>query len=309
MQRNRAAERQLRSNTRFACAIVAQDSPDHTSLLRSNTGSNVTYYLLAGLNYFHGAGFCVAVQPTDNAAKRPLGTRGALTNGATEQAARQLASCVRRYAAVIQPEHTLWRFRRIISMKIVLAPLVVGSLIVGTALAQTSATSQSSAAASNDAPISAGNSGAQASSSASTNATLTKRGRQAGAAGSLQSGSAIGANAGNKSLTSSGNFTGAGSASAARSDRGLMGSAGASSAGTLNSAGRARGADMRSAAASGAHLNRDDGSAALSHDSQGSLAARRANLGSSTAGSGMLDTRGGNAHFNSAPGRLIKKNK
>ena len=71
-----------------------------------------------------------------------------------------------------------------------------------------------------------------------------------------------------------------------------MGNAGATSDGTLNSAGSTRGASMGSAAASGAHLNGFEGSAGLDHDSQGTFGARRTNLGSSTAGSGMLDTRG-----------------
>lgn len=68
---------------------------------------------------------------------------------------------------------------------------------------------------------------------------------------------------------------------------------------------------MSSAASAsrGGHLNRVGGSAALSHDSQSTLGTRRANLGSSATGSGMLDTRGGNAHFNSASETLIKKKK
>ena len=68
---------------------------------------------------------------------------------------------------------------------------------------------------------------------------------------------------------------------------------------------------MSSAASAsrGGHLKPIGGSAALSHDSQSSLGARNANLGSSTAGSGMLDSRGGNAHFNSATDTLIKKKK
>jgi hypothetical protein len=66
---------------------------------------------------------------------------------------------------------------------------------------------------------------------------------------------------------------------------------------------------MRSAAASDAHLSRFGGSAGLGHDSQGTFGARRANLGSSTAGSGMLDTRGGNARSNSATETVIKRKK
>jgi hypothetical protein len=73
------------------------------------------------------------------------------------------------------------------------------------------------------------------------------------------------------------------------------GNAGAASDGTLNSAGSTRGASVGSAEASGAQLNRAGGSAGLDHDSQGTFGARRANPGSSTAGSGMLNTRGGNA--------------
>jgi hypothetical protein len=185
-------------------------------------------------------------------------------------------------------------------MKIILTSLVFGSLIVGTALAQTSATSQSGAAASNDTSVSADKSGAQVSSNTSTNAaadpTITKHGRQVGAAGDLQSGTAIEAKAGKKPLTSSGNVSGTHSAGAgAGAGRGSMGNAGATSDGTLNSAGSARGASMGSAAASGAHLHGFEGSAGLDHDSQGTFGARRANLGSSTAGSGMLNTRGSNA--------------
>jgi hypothetical protein len=66
---------------------------------------------------------------------------------------------------------------------------------------------------------------------------------------------------------------------------------------------------MGSAAASGAHLNRLGGSAGLDHDSQGTFGARRTNLGSSTAGSGMLDTRGGNAQFHSATETAIRRKK
>jgi hypothetical protein len=122
----------------------------------------------------------------------------------------------------------------------------------------------------------------------------------------LQSGTAVGANAGNKSLTSSGNVSGAQSAGAGR---GLTGTAGATSNGTLNSAGSTRGASMGSAAASGAHLNGVEGSAGLDHESQGTFGARRTNLGSSSAGSGMLDTRGGNAQFNGATGTVIRRKK
>jgi hypothetical protein len=66
---------------------------------------------------------------------------------------------------------------------------------------------------------------------------------------------------------------------------------------------------MSSAAASGAHLNGFGGSAGLGHDSQGTFGARRTDLGSSTAGSGMLDTRGGNAHLNSATETVIRRKK
>jgi len=88
-----------------------------------------------------------------------------------------------------------------------------------------------------------------------------------------------------------------------------MGNAGATSDGTLNSAGSTRGARMGSAAASGAHLNGFEGSAGLDHDGQGTFGARRTNLGSSTAGSGMLDSRGGNAQFNGAMGTAIRRKK
>jgi hypothetical protein len=88
-----------------------------------------------------------------------------------------------------------------------------------------------------------------------------------------------------------------------------MGNAGATSDGTINSAGSTRGASLGSATASGAHLNGFEGSAGLDHDSQGTFGARRANLGSSTAGSGMLDTRGGSARSNSATETVIKRKK
>ena len=88
-----------------------------------------------------------------------------------------------------------------------------------------------------------------------------------------------------------------------------MGNAGATSNGTLNSAGSAKGASMSSAAASGAHLKGVSGSAGLDQNSQGTFGGRRTNLGSSTAGSGMLNTRGGNAQFNSATDTAIRKKK
>ena len=66
---------------------------------------------------------------------------------------------------------------------------------------------------------------------------------------------------------------------------------------------------MGSAAASGAHLNGFEGSAGLDHDGQGTFGARRTNLGSSTAGSGMLDSHGGNAQFNGAMGTAIRRKK
>ena len=66
---------------------------------------------------------------------------------------------------------------------------------------------------------------------------------------------------------------------------------------------------MGSAAASGTHLNGFQESAGLGHNSQGTFGARRTNLGSSTAGSGMLDSRNGNAQLNSATETAIKRKK
>ena len=184
-------------------------------------------------------------------------------------------------------------------MKIILASFVFASVMAGTALAQTSATSQTSAAASDNSSVSASKSGTHVNSSSSTNAavnaTIHKSGSQASSASQLQSATDVRTKDGDKSLTSSGNVTGT-----ASSTRALMGSADATSDTTLNHARSASGASIRSAASSGAHLNKVGGSTSLSHESQGAFGIQGTSLDSSTAGSGILSTRGANAHLTGA---------